>query len=945
MPSSKICATNYEACITQAVDFVRHHSLTSEVLVVGATTEAANEVIRRACESALIGVHAITLRNLARVLAESRLHARGLTEITGIAREAVVTKVAGEAKLDYFKPVSRLPGFPKALSRTIRELRMEDAHPEGDLATLLDAYKHELRDRSLADVATVFATAAQVIHDRAHALCGLPVVLLDVPANHALERGLVDALTAVASDVLQFELAPEFKPSDVSIFSASSEALECVEIARRAGQLAEEGVPFDRMGVLARDAARLQPLLEEAFERARIPVWFANGCVRPSSSGRALLALLHCAREGLTATRFLEYLSLGQARGARSPRWERMIVNAAVVGGIDRWRRRLESLAWEGDAEFSKRADALAPIALPILETIAALPQRATWAEWLEHLAALADKAIYDRRPLLEFFEQLEPLSGIGSHTVALQDVIDLLADHLRNLREKPDGPRYGRVFAGSIDDARGMAFDTVFLPGLCEGSFPKLLREDPLLLNKDRARLSMTVADETVERRLLHQAAACARERFIVSYPRIDLGTGRARVPSLYAYDVLHAGIGAAFDPRELQQRAEANAYTTLAWPAPAEYRRAIDDTEYDLAVLREPFEAVPVPGGTAAYLDKVNSLAVHVLRNRWQRWHTAWHSTDGIFEDIGAQINLKQNRLSTHAYSATALQQFAVCPYRFYLSSILKLKPLSQPVAAQRMDPRTRGTIFHRTQAAVLRQLHFPFDLAESFALLEKTLDHIAEEAVEENPPAIPQVWAEEIARLRADLRGWLSELSRHAHEWTPAAVELSFGRDPDKEYDPKSITNPVKILDEFLLSGSIDVVEQNVSGVLRVLDHKTGTPPRDAPYTIGNGEVLQPILYALAAEQVLGKAVPNGRLFYATLRGNYRAVDVPVNDVGRQRMRGLLTVIDEAIDNGQFHTHPRKDACGTCDYYAVCGPYEEERAGRKARVPRLEEIRRTR
>src|SRR3954453_24134759 len=99
MPSSKISAVNYESCITQAVDFVRRHSLASEVLVIGATTQAANEVIRRACDSALIGVHAITLRNLARVLAESRLHALWLTEITGIAREAVVTKAAGEAKL------------------------------------------------------------------------------------------------------------------------------------------------------------------------------------------------------------------------------------------------------------------------------------------------------------------------------------------------------------------------------------------------------------------------------------------------------------------------------------------------------------------------------------------------------------------------------------------------------------------------------------------------------------------------------------------------------------------------------------------------------------------------------------------------------------------------------------------------------------------------------
>src|SRR5207249_68165 len=118
-------------------------------------------------------------------------------------------------------------------------------------------------------------------------------------------------------------------------------------------------------------------------------------------SGRAFLALLACAAEGLSARRFGEYLSLGQvpsldpdgapptteagwqppddeglrpvaepvaeekedgADGAaadaadsdeqpvvagtlRAPwNWERLLVEAAVIGGTDRWRRRLDGL-------------------------------------------------------------------------------------------------------------------------------------------------------------------------------------------------------------------------------------------------------------------------------------------------------------------------------------------------------------------------------------------------------------------------------------------------------------------------------------------------------------------------------------------------------------------------------------------------------------------------
>ena len=66
-------------------------------------------------------------------------------------------------------------------------------------------------------------------------------------------------------------------------------------------------------------------------------------------------------------------------------------------------------------------------------------------------------------------------------------------------------------------------------------------------------------MVDEAEERELLRQAAACAGSRFIVSYSRIELGTGRARVPSLYVYEVMRAARGSAFDPRELQREAEA--------------------------------------------------------------------------------------------------------------------------------------------------------------------------------------------------------------------------------------------------------------------------------------------------------------------------------------------------------------------------------------------------
>src|SRR5262249_28778621 len=99
------------------------------------------------------------------------------------------------------------------------------------------------------------------------------------------------------------------------------------------------------------------------------------------------------------------------------------------------------------------------------------------------------------------------------------------------------------------------------------------------------------------------------------------------------------------------------------------------------------------------------------------------------------------------------------------------------------------------------------------------------------------------------------------------------------------------------------------------------------------VGKGEVLQPVLYAEAAESLLGKPADQSRLFYCTEAGGYRIIEVPVNDQSRAALRKVLKLIDDAIQSGFLPAAPRKGACQYCDYHSVCGPYEEIRVQRKA------------
>jgi ATP-dependent helicase/nuclease subunit B len=127
-----------------------------------------------------------------------------------------------------------------------------------------------------------------------------------------------------------------------------------------------------------------------------------------------------------------------------------------------------------------------------------------------------------------------------------------------------------------------------------------------------------------------------------------------------------------------------------------------------------------------------------------------------------------------------------------------------------------------------------------------------------------------------------------------------------------------------------------------VLRVTDHKTGKLPETTPHMVGGGRYLQPLLYGIAAEKLLGATVECGRLFFATQQGGYQTVEIPVDERRRLFLSKLLSNIDAAIEGGFLPAAPQKDVCKNCDYRDVCGPNEEKRfAAKDRRDERLEAL----
>ncbi len=1043
-------------------------------------------------KGATFGLHRLSFTQLAARLAASDLAAGGQAPASALGYEAVAARAAFEAAkddaLDYFSPVSNTPGFPKALARTLQEVRLAGVGASSlggllrsgpDLADLLDRVEILMSEAGASDRASLFATATRALTANEKHRASIPVLLLDVPfesdaearflwtlvdkspkalvtvpsgdvrtVEHLEKRGITvetlhpdgdTDLTRLSRHLFSAEPPSERERSGELVwFSAPGEGRECVEIARRI--LSACGVRFDEIAILLRSPQQYVGVLEHALARAKIPSVFRSRHQAPTS-GRAGLpgdaqlcrrrtsrrnaspnicrsVKFHrwerertqrrrdswvpsndeslgvrfraAARREMTTPRSCDPTiddgTIDDGRCAilagtlRAPwKWEALLVESAVIGGSDRWTRRLNGLAEEYRLRIAElreddpdspriphferelqNLEHLRAFVLPLVDAMSEWPDEATWGDWLKRLEGFAPRILRRPEHVLRVLADLRPMAAIGP--VSLTEVRDVLADRLLSLEVEPPANRYGRVFVGSPHQARGRSFKVVFVPGLAERLFPQKLREDPLLLDdlrreiggSDRTRptdgsLSLRSDRAEHERLLLRLAVGAATDRLYASFPRIESSEARARVPSFYALEVMRAVTGRVPDHQTLERTAAHESRASLAWPAPPDAADAIDDFEHDLAVLRRLMFTGDDVKGRAHYMLTLNDCLKRSVTERWARARKEWSQFDGLVRVTDATRGyLQSQRLNVRPYSVSALQQYSACPYRFFLSAAYRLAPLEEPEPLQRMDPLTKGSLFHQVQAEFFRALQkakLSINSTQRDAVLkvlDDTLARIAREYSERLAPAIDRVWQDEIASLRTDLRMWVDQLAS-GNEWEPYLFEFAFGLPDQPGHDPASLKDPVTINGKFKLRGSIDLVERKPkTTVLRVTDHKTGKNRSAKGAIVGGGAQLQPIIYSLAVEEALrlgsgqatGVTVQSARFSYCTTSGGFTEHSVPINENTRRMGIEVLEIVDRAVELGMLPPAPNERACSFCDFLSVCGPDQERRANRKSK-----------
>jgi ATP-dependent helicase/nuclease subunit B len=226
-------------------DWLRARGPAEEVLIIGATLGAANEIARSVAQTkgASFGYHRLTFGQLTSALARPALTAQGMVPLGELGIQAVanraIHKLSELGALGRYTKLTSGPGFGRAIANVIRELRLEQievdalAHFAPDLCSLLQAYERELAEHGFTDWPGVLRLASSVATDPnfGHPLLGLPTLLLDVPLTTASDVALVRALSSRSPEML------------VSVPTS-----DAVTLARLRSDLAPEITDLDSLG-------------------------------------------------------------------------------------------------------------------------------------------------------------------------------------------------------------------------------------------------------------------------------------------------------------------------------------------------------------------------------------------------------------------------------------------------------------------------------------------------------------------------------------------------------------------------------------------------------------------------------------------------------------------------------------------------------------------------
>lgn len=780
---------------------------------------------------------------------------------------------------------------------------------------------------------------------------------------------------------------PVLQPPVAShVISVTDADEEVRAVVRGVASLAEAGVELDRIGIFHPVPDPYLRTLRQQLEAAGIP---ANGPSHErlvdSVAGRTLLAALALPSQRWRRDRVLALVSGAPVRAggkpARPTTWEVLSRRAGVVTDLADWRRKLDifeqrltaqavELAPDVPGGLRKRIErdrqdvaALAGFVSGLADAVSKVEASPTWAAkivaaaellrqllgsdgdrqgWPDEERAAAER-VEDSLARLAALDELEPRPANTVFRRALAAELDV--------RRGRHG-RFGRgVVYGPLSGAIGADLDAVFVLGMAEGSCPAPRRDDAML--PDVVRKLAPEGELTLRTRSLHDqhrwylaalAAAPADRRWLL-HPRGDLRGGRQRLPSRWLLDTVSALAGHPVHSTDFGSL-EAPLVDIVASFAGGLVTAgcAASPEERDLMSVAAHVAVGGDPAGHPAAAPVQRALLAQ--RARRSGSFTEW---DGNLAGQNVPSPARGEVLS-----ATRLERWAACGFRYLLGDVLGLGDRDEPERVVELGALDRGSMVHTVLErffleAIAEGPPHP-DVAWSPAHHDRLLAigrEVAAEYEEKGLTGRPLRWRLQQEQLSAMLDDFLVADDRHraVTRSRPVRVELPFGLDGA---EPVS----VQLGDgrSILFRGRADRVDVTDDGHHLVSDYKTGKGKGYEELVedpVRGGTTLQLGLYSEAAIQLMGAPAASGHYWMLRDESVSERHGYAWTAARRDRFVEVVAAIVDGIEAGTFAAEPggwdsfrrTHSNCAYCDFDRLCPVDRGEHAQAKAASPELQ------
>ena len=770
---------------------------------------------------------------------------------------------------------------------------------------------------------------------------------------------------------------------------------EVAAMARRIRQLhQEQGVELAQIRIGFRNLDTYTELVAEVLPRHGLPFYLARG--RPLATAPAMntvFALIDAVLEHYSRAALFRLLSLplvrlrysfsGQTYTLAAEDFAAWTRNVPPATGRGTWLaaidenfayleyelgRKSEPVAEEIDDIPTRREDLLAELEAlqplragltTLFDLLQSLERRQDLPSFRQHLLhalsslgvedALADGSAEDGRALARFLDLLDelctPAAALQPRT--LNQFADLLRDAISQAHV-PAATRTG-IQVTDLAAAGSTPCDYLFIGGLVQGEFPRLPPADIFLEETQRRALNLDEDSTTASERLLFYRAVCSPRRGLgVFYPKQSGSELLAPSPFVAELDGLLAPQPETDESNDTPSTL-AELHLALGRGLCATHESS--DAHDALALYSQ---AAQLDGHTTALRHLMRGLHLADLRTVPK----SLSSHEGVLDEAPLIDALRTRLGASHSFSATQLELYGRCPFRFFAQELLNLQPLPDPEDDD--SALKRGNLVHRIlyrfYAAHGEAAERAENLAANIAELRQQGREIAEEM-----RLTGFFWERELERLLGaddgEREGVLPRFLRlqaaAANPAVPTHFELSFGSYPGMgEGDQQSTTTLYAIGDpetgaEVRIAGKIDRIDRTADGRFVVFDYKTGRMPSAADMDTGLN--LQLPLYLLAAESLFGEiglregagaaylmlrdledCGRSGLFADATHRntayvasGRYGMYD---HEAYRQRLdavRGFVLSYARSMRRGVFHVTPHDPAkiCPHCPYQQSC------------------------